>query len=224
MHRPPHLLPHPKSSLHPLLHQQSGTPTPHSPHTSQHSGRSHLMWQRQVWRRAKASSPEFPCWQRSPTPGSPIEVQERRAGPGSSSGRRSLQSQRGSPHAPHLQGFTCPGCPPDMPEHAAASRLRLSALCFLLQILNILLFAVFVRYSPESSPGQCPPQLNCSRRNQDSAFQEPREYPPHPCMQRSPSAEGDGVGCHRAQFRLQTGSRVKHKREHQAAVGASQRV
>ncbi|NXM93212.1 RHBGB protein, partial [Sylvia borin] len=56
----------------------------------------------------------------------------------------------------------------------AASRLRLSGLCFLLQILNILLFAVFVRYSPESSPGQCPPQLNCSRRNQDSGFQEPR--------------------------------------------------
>ncbi|NWI06294.1 RHBGB protein, partial [Tichodroma muraria] len=61
-----------------------------------------------------------------------------------------------------------------MPERTAASRLRLSGLCFLLQILNILLFAVFVRYSPESSPGQCPPQLNCSRRNPDSAFQQPR--------------------------------------------------
>ncbi|XP_063276527.1 ammonium transporter Rh type B isoform X1 [Prinia subflava] len=61
-----------------------------------------------------------------------------------------------------------------MPERTAASRLRLSGLCFLLQILNILLFAVFVRYSPESSPGQCPPQLNCSRRSQDSAFQQPR--------------------------------------------------
>ncbi|NWZ45084.1 RHBGB protein, partial [Brachypodius atriceps] len=60
-----------------------------------------------------------------------------------------------------------------MPEHTAAFRLRLSGLCFLLQILNILLFAVFVRYSPESSPGQCPPQLNCSRRNQDSGFQQP---------------------------------------------------
>ncbi|NXC11495.1 RHBGB protein, partial [Orthonyx spaldingii] len=59
-----------------------------------------------------------------------------------------------------------------MPEHAATSRLQLSGLCFLLQILNILLFAVFVRYSPESSP--CPPQLNCSRRNQDSGFQQPR--------------------------------------------------
>ncbi|NXR52398.1 RHBG protein, partial [Hippolais icterina] len=55
----------------------------------------------------------------------------------------------------------------------AAWRLRLSGLCFLLQILNILLFAVFVRYSPESSPGQCPPQWNCSRRNQDSSFQQP---------------------------------------------------
>ncbi|NXH42148.1 RHBGB protein, partial [Dicaeum eximium] len=54
-----------------------------------------------------------------------------------------------------------------------ASRLRLSGLCFLLQILNILLFAVFVRYSPESSPGRCPPQLNCSR-SQDSGFQQPR--------------------------------------------------
>ncbi|NWV14326.1 RHBGB protein, partial [Ptilonorhynchus violaceus] len=56
----------------------------------------------------------------------------------------------------------------------AAPRLRLSGLCFLLQILNILLFAVFVRYSPESGPGRCPPQLNCSRRNQDSGFQQPR--------------------------------------------------
>ncbi|NWR41154.1 RHBGB protein, partial [Regulus satrapa] len=61
-----------------------------------------------------------------------------------------------------------------MPEPAAASRLRLPGLCFLLQILNILLFAVFVRYSPESSPGRCPPQLNCSRGHQDSLFQQPR--------------------------------------------------
>ncbi|NXM18117.1 RHBG protein, partial [Ploceus nigricollis] len=53
----------------------------------------------------------------------------------------------------------------------AASRLQLSGLCFLLQILTILLFAVFVRYSPEGSPDRCPPQLNCS---QDSAFQRPR--------------------------------------------------
>ncbi|NXT72591.1 RHBGA protein, partial [Chaetops frenatus] len=60
------------------------------------------------------------------------------------------------------------------PKHTAASRLRLSGLCFLLQILNILLFAVFVRYSQESSPGRCPPQLNCSRRNQGSGFQQPR--------------------------------------------------
>ncbi|NXR57624.1 RHBGB protein, partial [Rhadina sibilatrix] len=56
----------------------------------------------------------------------------------------------------------------------AASRLRLPALCFLLQILNILLFAAFARYSPESSPGRCPPQLNCSQRSLDSAFQQPR--------------------------------------------------
>ncbi|NWW78583.1 RHBGB protein, partial [Climacteris rufus] len=61
-----------------------------------------------------------------------------------------------------------------MPEHGAASRLCFCGLCFLLQILNILLFAVFVRYSPESSPGRCPPQLNCSQRDQDSGFQHPR--------------------------------------------------
>uniref|UniRef100_A0A8C8AWT6 Rh family B glycoprotein n=1 Tax=Otus sunia TaxID=257818 RepID=A0A8C8AWT6_9STRI len=61
-----------------------------------------------------------------------------------------------------------------MPEHTAASRLRLSGLCFLLQILTILLFAVFVRYSPESSLGLCSQQLNCSWRNKDSDFQHPR--------------------------------------------------
>ncbi|KAM9264337.1 LOW QUALITY PROTEIN: ammonium transporter Rh type B [Morus bassanus] len=61
-----------------------------------------------------------------------------------------------------------------MPKHTAASRLRLSGLCFLLQILTIILFAVFVRYSPESSPGLCSQQLNCSWRNQDSGFQHPR--------------------------------------------------
>uniref|UniRef100_A0A8C5J8E2 Rh family B glycoprotein (gene/pseudogene) n=1 Tax=Junco hyemalis TaxID=40217 RepID=A0A8C5J8E2_JUNHY len=57
-----------------------------------------------------------------------------------------------------------------MPEHAAASRLWFSGLCFLLQILLILLFAVLVRYSPEGSPGPCPPQLNCSQRSQDPNF------------------------------------------------------
>ncbi|NXU38235.1 RHBGB protein, partial [Drymodes brunneopygia] len=61
-----------------------------------------------------------------------------------------------------------------MPERSAASGLRLSGLCFLLQILNILLFAVFVRYSPEGGPGRCPPQLNCSRRNEDSGLQQSR--------------------------------------------------
>ncbi|XP_041253305.1 ammonium transporter Rh type B [Onychostruthus taczanowskii] len=66
-----------------------------------------------------------------------------------------------------------------MAEHAAASRLRLSGLCFLLQIVIILLFAVLVRYSPEGSPGPCPPQLNCSRRSQDSAFQQPRFHDVH---------------------------------------------
>ncbi|NXC58063.1 RHBGB protein, partial [Aleadryas rufinucha] len=66
-----------------------------------------------------------------------------------------------------------------MPEHTAASRLRLSGLCFLLQILNILLFAVFAQYNPESSPSHCPPQLDCSQRNQDSAFQQPRFWDVH---------------------------------------------
>ncbi|NXH28417.1 RHBGB protein, partial [Myiagra hebetior] len=61
----------------------------------------------------------------------------------------------------------------------AASRLRLSGLCFLLQILNILLFAVFARYNPESSPSHCPPQLDCSQRNQDSRFQQPRFWDVH---------------------------------------------
>lgn len=89
--------------------------------------------------------------------------------------------------------------PPDMPEHTATFKLRLSGLCFLLQILNILLFAVFVRYSPESSPGQCPSQLNCSRRNPDSGFQQPREYP-HGRGHRRAVLRG-WLGCHPAPFR-----------------------
>ncbi|NXT55420.1 RHBGA protein, partial [Pluvianellus socialis] len=60
------------------------------------------------------------------------------------------------------------------PEDTAASRLRLSGLCFLLQILTIILFAVFVRYSPESSSGPCSQQPNCSWKHQDSGFQHPR--------------------------------------------------
>ncbi|NXL54504.1 RHBGB protein, partial [Podilymbus podiceps] len=59
-----------------------------------------------------------------------------------------------------------------MPEHTAASRLRLSGLCFLLQIFTIVLFATFVRYSSESSPDI--DSLNCSRRKPDSGFQHPR--------------------------------------------------
>uniref|UniRef100_H0YZ42 Rh family B glycoprotein n=1 Tax=Taeniopygia guttata TaxID=59729 RepID=H0YZ42_TAEGU len=66
-----------------------------------------------------------------------------------------------------------------MPEHTAASRLRLSGLCFLLQTLIILLFAVLARYSPGGSPSPCPPQLNCSHRSQDSAFQQPRFQDAH---------------------------------------------
>ncbi|NXN93304.1 RHBG protein, partial [Rhinopomastus cyanomelas] len=50
----------------------------------------------------------------------------------------------------------------------------LSALCFLLQLLTIALFAAFARYSPDSSPSLCSPQLNCSWRNQDSGPQPHR--------------------------------------------------
>lgn len=106
-----------------------------------------------------------------------------------------------------------PWLPPNMPEHTAASRFRLSGLCFLLQILNILLFAVFVRYSPESSPGQCPPQLNCSRRNQDSGFQQPREYPHARECRRAVLLRGwhGGVTVLSSGCRPVTGSRVKQK-------------
>ncbi|NWX93105.1 RHBGB protein, partial [Nothoprocta pentlandii] len=48
--------------------------------------------------------------------------------------------------------------------HAASSRLKVSGMCFLLQMLIIILFAVFVRYSPNGSPGLCSPRLNCSSR------------------------------------------------------------
>ncbi|NXQ80022.1 RHBG protein, partial [Nyctibius grandis] len=58
--------------------------------------------------------------------------------------------------------------------HTTTSRLQLSGLCFLLQTLTIILFAIFVRYSPENSPGLCSQQLNCSWRNQDLGFQHPR--------------------------------------------------
>ncbi|XP_062453795.1 ammonium transporter Rh type B isoform X2 [Rhea pennata] len=64
-----------------------------------------------------------------------------------------------------------------MSAHAASARLKLSGTCFFLQILTIILFAVFVRYSPDTSPGLCSPQLNCSsERNpsSDSRFHHPR--------------------------------------------------
>ncbi|XP_010161595.1 ammonium transporter Rh type B-like, partial [Antrostomus carolinensis] len=61
-----------------------------------------------------------------------------------------------------------------MPEQTITSRLQLPALCFFLQIFTIILFAVFVRYSPESSSGLCSQQLNCSWRNQEEGFQHPR--------------------------------------------------
>ncbi|XP_057265944.1 ammonium transporter Rh type B [Pezoporus wallicus] len=61
-----------------------------------------------------------------------------------------------------------------MAEPGATSRLRLSGLCFLLQTFTILLFAAFVRFSPESGPGLCSQPLNCSRRIQDWGSQPPR--------------------------------------------------
>ncbi|NXL67899.1 RHBG protein, partial [Chordeiles acutipennis] len=72
-----------------------------------------------------------------------------------------------------------------MPEQTITSRLWLSTLCFFLQILTIILFAVFVRYSPESSSGLCSQQLNCSWRNQEEGFQHPREYLHHRWVQRA---------------------------------------
>lgn len=57
---------------------------------------------------------------------------------------------------------------------AAASRLRLAGLCFFLQLLTIVLFAAFVRYGPESGPGLCSPQSNCSRRDPESGSGYPR--------------------------------------------------
>ncbi|NXS62595.1 RHBGB protein, partial [Brachypteracias leptosomus] len=61
-----------------------------------------------------------------------------------------------------------------MPRGASTVGLRLSGLCFLLQILLIILFAAFARYSPESSSSSCSQQLNCSQRNQDLGFRDPR--------------------------------------------------
>lgn len=67
--------------------------------------------------------------------------------------------------------------PPGMAEGAAApSRLRLAGLCFFLQLLTIILFAAFVRYGPESDPGLCSPQSNCSRRDPEPGSGYPREY------------------------------------------------
>lgn len=102
-------------------------------------------------------------------------------------------------------GSACPGHPPNMPEDTTASRLRLAGLSFLLQILTIILFAVFVRYSPESGSGPCSQQLNCSWKNRDLGFQHPREYPRPGWVQRvalpGPQAllRGEGMGCHRVQ-------------------------
>nr|XP_013806569.1 PREDICTED: ammonium transporter Rh type B isoform X2 [Apteryx mantelli mantelli] len=64
-----------------------------------------------------------------------------------------------------------------MSAHAASSRLKVSGTCFFLQILTIILFAVFVRYSPGTSSGLRSAQLNCSSgRNpsSDSGFHHPR--------------------------------------------------
>uniref|UniRef100_A0A8C6JAC2 Uncharacterized protein n=1 Tax=Melopsittacus undulatus TaxID=13146 RepID=A0A8C6JAC2_MELUD len=59
-----------------------------------------------------------------------------------------------------------------MPEPGTISRLRLSGLCFLLQTFTILLFAAFVRFSPESSPGHCSQPPNCSRRYPSPGFRD----------------------------------------------------
>uniref|UniRef100_A0A8C3BG58 Rh family B glycoprotein n=1 Tax=Cairina moschata TaxID=8855 RepID=A0A8C3BG58_CAIMO len=56
----------------------------------------------------------------------------------------------------------------------AAARLRLAGLCFFLQLLTIILFAAFVRYGPESDPGLCSPQSNCSRRDPEPGSGYPR--------------------------------------------------
>uniref|UniRef100_A0A8C6YU64 Rh family B glycoprotein (gene/pseudogene) n=1 Tax=Nothoprocta perdicaria TaxID=30464 RepID=A0A8C6YU64_NOTPE len=48
------------------------------------------------------------------------------------------------------------------PERALPAAV--SGMCFLLQMLIIILFAVFVRYSPNGSPGLCSARLNCSSR------------------------------------------------------------
>ncbi|XP_030324480.1 ammonium transporter Rh type B [Calypte anna] len=66
-----------------------------------------------------------------------------------------------------------------MPEPSITSRLQLSGFCFLLQILLIILFALFVRYSPERSPGLDSQELNCSWRNRDLGLQPPRSWDVH---------------------------------------------
>ncbi|NXK55386.1 RHBGB protein, partial [Chauna torquata] len=66
-----------------------------------------------------------------------------------------------------------------MAESATAVRLRLAGLCFFLQLLTIILFAAFVRYSPESSPGLCAPQPNCSQRDPDPSLGYPRSRDVH---------------------------------------------
>ncbi|NXA43453.1 RHBGB protein, partial [Eudromia elegans] len=61
-----------------------------------------------------------------------------------------------------------------------SSRLRVSGPCFVLQMLLIILFAAFVRYSPDPSPGLCSPQHNCSsRRNPGSGSYYLRSWNVH---------------------------------------------
>lgn len=62
-----------------------------------------------------------------------------------------------------------------MAERVAA-RLHLSGLCFFLQLLTIVLFATFVRYSPESS-NLCSTEPSCSQRDPSPTLGYPREYP-----------------------------------------------
>lgn len=72
-----------------------------------------------------------------------------------------------------------------MPSHATNLRLKLPATCFLLEILTILLFAVFVRYDREASASQWHQELNhrnTSHLDNDFYFRYPSKYrAPSPC-------------------------------------------
>ncbi|XP_025968614.2 ammonium transporter Rh type B isoform X1 [Dromaius novaehollandiae] len=113
-------------------------------------------------------------------------------GQGRAAGRNSQAEFVLAAGASQLQGRHVSGSPPlrgppwgsasprpcgDMSAHTASSRLKVSGMCFFLQILTILLFAVFVRYSPDTGSGLCSPQINCSSERSPSShsrFRHPR--------------------------------------------------